>query len=424
MRNVADPLLPEQWNLEQIRAPQAWEHSTGAGVRIGIVDTGVQTHHEDLVGKVVASANCVGANGNPNACSGIGEDDNGHGTHVAGIAAAARNGRGMVGVAPDALLVVAKVLNNNEGGTIVDVEAGIRWVVRHGAQVVNLSVGDNPNAPKTSAALSFQKAVDEAWNAGAIPVVAAGNPNALGPARENFNSVHALVVGATSANGRVAGYSNPLWTAAWGLVAPGGSGTNDHRDIVSSFWVRSNPPATSTYAWRSGASMAAAHVSGVAALLLNEGFTRDEVVRRILSTATPIACGGGCRGRLDAAAAVSPLTPPSFAFWSVPALRAAAPVSQPASTTPPPTAAPAPPPVDAPEPSVRTKASEPAPIHSGDPPSQAVAIDRVTSTRPWGDVRMWLAVVVLLGLGATTTVVDGRARRRTADQDATRSRVL
>src|SRR4051812_3001966 len=119
---ISDPLFAAQWNLAQIHAPAAWNHSTGAGVRIGIVDTGVQAGHEDLAGKVVASTNCIGANEDPRACAGIGQDDSGHGTHVAGIAAAARNGRGMVGVAPDAMLVVAKVLNGDEGGTIADVE--------------------------------------------------------------------------------------------------------------------------------------------------------------------------------------------------------------------------------------------------------------------------------------------------------------
>src|SRR5207237_4144868 len=122
----------------QIGAPAAWQRSTGAGVRIGIVDSGVEAGHEDLAGKVVAATDCINTGGDPRACAGSGQDDSGHGTHMAGIAAAAKdNGRGIAGVAPDAELVVARVLTN-EGGSIVDVEAGLRWVVQYCAQEGNL----------------------------------------------------------------------------------------------------------------------------------------------------------------------------------------------------------------------------------------------------------------------------------------------
>jgi subtilisin family serine protease len=75
------PYLGSQWGLAQIKAPAAWGSGTGAGVTIGIVVTGVDANHQDLSGKVLASANCIGANRNPNACAvGGGGDDNGHGT--------------------------------------------------------------------------------------------------------------------------------------------------------------------------------------------------------------------------------------------------------------------------------------------------------------------------------------------------------
>src|ERR671928_1415712 len=133
-----DPHFAEQWGLEQIGAPAAWATTTGAGVRIGIVDTGVDLTHEDLAGKVVAHTSCVGALGDPAKCSGSGQDDQGHGTHVSGIAAARRdNNVGIAGVAPDAQLVVAKALSAQGAGTVEDINAGIMWVVDHGAQVVN-----------------------------------------------------------------------------------------------------------------------------------------------------------------------------------------------------------------------------------------------------------------------------------------------
>jgi len=107
---VGDPEFPGQWGLPQIGAPDAWARTTGVGVRIGIVDTGVDVAHEDLAHQVVAHTSCVGAAADPAHCGGSGEDDNGHGTYVAGIAAAVRgNGRGIAGVAPDAQLLAAKV---------------------------------------------------------------------------------------------------------------------------------------------------------------------------------------------------------------------------------------------------------------------------------------------------------------------------
>src|SRR5207302_2830788 len=215
-RASQDPLFGAQWALQEIGAPTAWQRSTGAGVRIGIVDSGVFAQQEDLAGKVVAATDCINTGGDPRACRGSGEDDTGHGTDMAGIAAATKdNGRGIAGVAPGARLVVARVLTD-DGGSIVDVEAGIRWVVQHGAQVINLSVADNPLAQRPLD-LSFQSAVEEAWTAGVVPVVASGNINSLGPDREDFASLDAVVVGATDIRGILAPYSNPLVGTKWGV---------------------------------------------------------------------------------------------------------------------------------------------------------------------------------------------------------------
>ena len=96
-----DPRQSEQWALAQIGAPAAWPSATGSGVRIGIVDSGVDLDHEDLAGQIVAHASCVGSAGDPARCAGPGEDLNGHGTHVAGIAAAVGgNGKGSRGSRP------------------------------------------------------------------------------------------------------------------------------------------------------------------------------------------------------------------------------------------------------------------------------------------------------------------------------------
>src|SRR5256885_2285130 len=133
----------KQWNLQKIGAPAAWARTTGAHVRVGIVDAGVDLTHEDLAGRVVAQTSCLKSKGDATKCTGSGQDDVGHGTHVAGIIAATKdNGVGVAGVAPDAELVVAKVADSGGGIAIDDANAGIRWVVDHGAKVVNLSLGD------------------------------------------------------------------------------------------------------------------------------------------------------------------------------------------------------------------------------------------------------------------------------------------
>src|SRR5438105_6235427 len=176
-----DGEVRSQWALTQVGAPQAWARTTGAGIRIGVVDTGVDIGHEDLAGKVVASTNCIGAAGVPARCSGTGQDDNGHGTHVAGIAAAVRgNGLGIAGIAPDAELVVAKVVSASGVGAVADVVAGIKWVVDHGARVVNLSL-DSPTMTFAGVqATAIQEGLDYAWTRGAGPVLAAGSPGRPG----------------------------------------------------------------------------------------------------------------------------------------------------------------------------------------------------------------------------------------------------
>src|SRR5262249_20160190 len=158
----------------------------------------------------------------------------GHGTLVAGIAAAATgNGRGVAGVAPDARLVIAKAVDENGRGSVDDIAAGIRWSVDHGAKVVNLSLGD-PNFLFTSLAGSpLRPGIEYAWSHGAVPVLASGNENVglLELGSSNYGNVDALVVGATDRSGAVAAYSSAIGNAKWGLVAPGGSGNGPGEDV-------------------------------------------------------------------------------------------------------------------------------------------------------------------------------------------------
>ena len=306
-----DARFPEQWSLERIGAPTAWAATTGAGVRIGIVDTGVDLAHEDLAGKVVAHTSCIGANGDATRCTGSGQDEQGHGTHVSGIAAAVRDNHvGIAGVAPDAELVVAKVLGAAGSGTTEDINAGIRWVVDHGARVVNLSLGD-PNYLITSVnGTPLSEGIEYAWSHGAIPVVASGNTNPAGLGvlgSSDYGSLNAIIVGATGPSDQIASYSSPLGNAKWSIMAPGGAGGGTPAlDILSAIWKSG---AQNQYAALAGTSMAAPHVTGAVALLLAQGYDQTGAVNRLLSTANrSVSCGlnsSQCAGRLDVAAAAA-----------------------------------------------------------------------------------------------------------------------
>jgi serine protease len=307
-----DPYFSQQWALTAIGAPTAWARSTGTGVKVGVVDTGVDLRHEDLAGKVVASVDCLGAS-QPADCGGSGQDDNGHGTSVAGIiAAATSNGRGVAGVAPGAVLVVAKALDARGSGTVGDVAAGVRWVVDHGARVVNLSVEADGTMVAGAPGPSLAEAVEYAWHHGAVPVVAAGNatPSVFGA--RGYAGLDAVIVGATGRTGRVAWYSGPLLGAKWGVVAPGGdargpagtascAGALAAGCVVSTGWL---PGRSNAYVVDEGTSMAAPAVSGVLALLMARGFSAPAAVARLMQTTDPIACGGGCAGAVDAARAL------------------------------------------------------------------------------------------------------------------------
>jgi subtilisin family serine protease len=298
-----DRYFAQQWNLTQIGAQDAWATSTGKGVTIGIVDSGVDATHPDLAGKIDAQADCLGGS-----CrEGTARDRDGHGTAVAGIAAAAtNNGAGIAGVAPDAHLLVAKALGDDGSGVTEDINRAIQWVVDKGARVVNLSLGEPDLVIVSRVGTPLRPGIEYAWSRGAIPVLASGNYDELsgGEGSANYGDLHALVVGSTDAKGRVPGYSTSLGNAVWGLVAPGGNGAGPGADIIS-------PIPGGRYEWVAGTSMAAPHVSGALALLLAQGLSPSAAVERLLANLDhSVACGLGCRGRLDAKAAVNAVAAP------------------------------------------------------------------------------------------------------------------
>lgn len=299
-----DPAWPQQWGPQKVGAESAWSASTGRNIIVAVVDTGADLGHEDLQGKLVAGATFTDQ---PSGTAP--QDDDGHGSHVSGIiAAATNNGIGIAGMAPDAKIMPVRALGHQSGcnsacGSASDINTAIKWAVDHGAKVVNLSLGDDV-AIRTVIGSSIQSGLDYAWQNGAIPVVAGGNDNMSLLVPSGYRNVNALIVGATTSSDAKASFSNNVGDAKWGMVAPGA-------DILS-LWKNNG------YARASGTSMAAPHVSGAAALLLAQGLTQQQTVDRLLATATDLGASGNDLtfgyGRLNASAAVirtAPATTPA-----------------------------------------------------------------------------------------------------------------
>jgi len=285
-----DPLRDHQWGLDQIKAPGAWSRGAlGAGATIAVVDTGVDLGHPDLKSKLLPGVDLV----TDETCTPGAQDLNGHGTHVAGIAAAAtNNGIGVAGTAPQAKILPVRVLDSTGSGTAADIDAGIRWAADHGAQVINLSLGnDIPLVDVTG----LGTAVDYAWSKGAVIVAAAGNstlPLCGFPAA----SAHAVCVAATDSTAFPSSYSNfPLRLDGGVAVrAPGGDGSGScdpTADIWSTYWPGASgadaeacPPKG--YEPLAGTSMATPFVSGVAAMLRGAGLSNQETVDCIKRTSS------------------------------------------------------------------------------------------------------------------------------------------
>lgn len=236
------------WGIDRIDAEKVWATYTGDPVRVAIVDTGIDTAHPDLVGNLKGGVSEVGYTRSY-------KDDNGHGTHVAGIVASVDNSIGVVGVAPRADLYAVKVLNRSGSGYLSDIINGLDWAVANDMQVVNMSLGTS------SYSALFDTAVQRTVAAGVVVVAAAGN-SGDGIDTVNYPAKFAgvIAVSATGSNDVLASYSSR--GPAVDLAAPGSA-------VYSTYYK-------SSYATLSGTSMASPHVAGTAALVLTSPIGPDD----------------------------------------------------------------------------------------------------------------------------------------------------
>jgi thermitase len=250
-----------QYGLFNTYADRAWDVARGSSSQeIAVLDTGVDYNHPDLDGKVIRGYDFVQRDNTP-------MDQNGHGTHVAGIAAAeTNNATGVAGMAPNTKILAVRVLDANGSGSLANIADGIRYAADAGAEVINLSLGCD------CATTTLESAVNYAWNKGVVIVAAAGN-DGVSTTFEPASYANVIAVGAVDSNNRKASFSN--WGTWVDVMAPG-------VDIASTY-------PGNRYVYMSGTSMASPYVAGQAALLKGQGRSNSQVRAAIQNTASSMS---------------------------------------------------------------------------------------------------------------------------------------
>jgi subtilisin len=271
------------WGIDRVDADVAHSNGeTGNGADVAIIDTGIDDDHPDLqanVGEGRAFVRCSGSN-----CNYAWSDDNDHGTHCAGIAAAVDNSEGVVGVAPDATLHAVKVLDSQGSGSFSDVAAGIEYVADQGWDVASLSLG------ASSGSSTLQDAVQYAYSNGVLVVSSAGNS---GPCSDcvGYPAAYSdsMAISSTDEDDSLSNFSSTGPEVE--LAAPGGS-------IYSS--------VIGGYDTFSGTSMSCPHVSGAGGQLVANGYDNAGARQQLKDTAEDIGLGSNEQGAglLDVEAAL------------------------------------------------------------------------------------------------------------------------
>lgn len=242
------------WGVRRVNAAGVWNTTMGEGVKVAIIDTGMDFKHPDLAAHYAGGYNAVSTSTLP-------MDDHGHGTHVSGTIGAAWNNNGVVGVAPMARLYAVKVLDANGSGSYSNVVDGIQWAADHGIQVINMSLGGTSGTP------ALQAAMAAADKAGVTIVCAAGNNS--GAVNYPAKYPQAIAVSAADSSDRLASFSSRGPEVA--VIAPGVNIVSDKKG--------------GGLATMSGTSMASPHVAGLAAIAIAGGADTPAKVRAALKKA-------------------------------------------------------------------------------------------------------------------------------------------
>lgn len=279
-----DTYYSYQWHLDNpvyggIQMEKAWDVSTGAGVIVAVVDTGIRKGTDLANTCFVSGYDFANNDSDP-------IDDNGHGTHVAGtVAQSTNNSLGVAGVAFGSCLMPVKVLGATGSGTYADVASGIRYAADKGVKVINLSLGG------TSADITLQDAVAYAYGKGVTVAAACGNDNAASCLYPAAYDAYVIAVGATQYDETKASYSS--YGPSLDLVAPGGNNNLDQNNdgyadgVLQQTFTKVGRTISWGYYFFQGTSMATPHVSGAAALLIANGnaTTPDQIRTALQGTA-------------------------------------------------------------------------------------------------------------------------------------------
>ena len=223
------------WGIDRVKAPEAWKTTRGEGVKLVVIDTGIDRTHPELAGNIKGGWNTISKSGDFN-------DDNGHGTHCSGTIAAIDNDQGVVGVAPKVDLYGVKVLNAQGSGTFDDVIAGMQWAIDNKMQIASMSLGASQGNQ------SLADAVAAMAKAGVILVAAAGNSG--GAVGYPAAYPGAIAISASDSNGQLASFSSRGAKVA--VIAPGVAVKSTYKG--------------GGYSTLQGTSMATPHVAGLMAL--------------------------------------------------------------------------------------------------------------------------------------------------------------
>jgi thermitase len=273
-----------------VDAVEAWNVTTGSGIRVAVLDSGVATDNPDINPKVVARANFSTAATN--------EDNYGHGTHVAGIVAATSdNTIGVAGVCPGCTILAGKVLNDSGVGSSSGLANGINWAVSNGAKVINMSIG-------VRASRTLETAVNNAWSKGVVLVAAAGNG---GNQTKIYPGAYPNVIAVAATDNTDAKASFSTYGASWVDVAA--PGVNVYSTFPNHTFVLGTQNKRSLgYDVGNGTSMSSPIVAATAALAWSShsGATNTSVRANIESTADKISGTGTywAHGRVNADKAV------------------------------------------------------------------------------------------------------------------------